>query len=83
MKKNILTPLFIILGFAAAAMFILSPSFSLPLWGKVASGALWFINLYLSVNAEKWEEEGKFALHPTLAFIVQVGLSFLIVAITA
>lgn len=81
--KNLAALLFIALGLIAAGVFSISSAFSLPLWGKIACGLLWVINLYVSINADKWAEQGKFSLNPVLSFIVQVGLSFLLVAITA
>jgi hypothetical protein len=83
MNKNIISILSVALGFIAAYFFAMSPAFPLPLWGKTFCVGLFAMNTYLSINAERWEEQGKFALHPILAFIVQVGLSFLILAITA
>ena len=80
---TIVAIVFIILGFISSAFFVLSPAFSLPQWGKISCGILWIIHSYSSLNADNWEQEGKLSISPILSFIVQLGLSFLLVAITS
>jgi len=78
--KSITSVISAVLGLLAFALF-LSISVSLPLWGKVVYAILCIGNLVNCYIAAKRFEEGKLAFNPILSWLIQMVISFGVLAI--
>jgi hypothetical protein len=78
--KSITSIISAVLGIISFVLFI---SIGLPLWGKVVCAILCLANIVSCFIADERFSEGKLAFSPILSWIIQLALSFVVLAIVS